>query len=55
MNEKVLCKDCKHAKAHWFNRMIGNRYMFTCTHPDAWYQPKEDLVIGKTEKGYFQS
>ena len=55
MNEKVLCKDCKHAKAHWFNRMIGNRYMFTCTHPDAWYQPKEDFVIGKTEKGYFQS
>ena len=55
MSEKVLCKDCKHMKTSWFSRMIDNHHWFTCEHPNSLYQPKEDLVVGKTEKAYFQS
>jgi len=55
MSNTVLCKDCKHSKASWFNRMINNQYAFTCTHPNAWYEPPEDRVTGSTKPGYFQS
>ena len=55
MSEKILCKDCKHSRASWFNRMIDNHHLFDCVHPASWYQPKEDAVVGKTQKGYFQS
>ena len=55
MSDTVLCKDCKHSKVSWFNRMINNQYAFTCTHPDSWYEPSEDHVTGIKKPGYFQS
>jgi hypothetical protein len=55
MSDIVLCKDCKHSQANWFNRMIDNQHAFKCVHPDSWQIPRENRVTGKNPPGYFQS
>ena len=49
----VLCKDCRHSSANWFVRLTRNTYLFKCTLPENYRQPKWDPVIGVTEPGYF--
>jgi hypothetical protein len=52
---KVLCKDCKFAKISFINKLLQNEYGYRCKHPDSWYVPAPDNVLGLDKKGYFQS
>ena len=51
---EVLCKDCKHAKASLWDRLMQSTYSFKCTIDEAWYQPKPDRVTGKPSTGYYE-
>jgi len=52
--EKVLCKDCKFAKINFINKLLQNQYGYRCSHPDSWYVPTPDNVLGLDKKGHFQ-
>ena len=52
---EVLCKDCKHAKASLWDRIMQSSYAFKCTIDEAWNAPKADRVTGKSSVGYYDS
>jgi hypothetical protein len=52
---EVLCKDCKHAKASLWDRLMQSSYAFKCTIDEAWRGPNPNLVTGKSTLGYYES
>lgn len=57
-DQQVLCKDCKYAKSSFSDRLMYlfksmPYYMYTCTLPEAWIEPKTDVVSGMFTKGKF--
>lgn len=53
--DKLLCKDCKFSKASLIDKLLRNTYNYVCTHPDSWYTPKPDYVLGRSRPAYFTS
>lgn len=53
--DKLLCKDCKYSKASFLSKLLQNEYAYTCTHPDSWYTPPPDNVLGQSRTAYFKS
>ena len=52
---EVLCKDCKHAKASLWDRLMQSSYAFKCTIEEAWHEPKPNRVTGQSSTGYYES
>ena len=53
INRELLCKDCVHGHATWFDRLTKSAWGFKCHHPLSWVPEEFSPVTGVTKPGYW--
>jgi len=52
---KRLCKDCRHAKAKFLDKLWQGSFAYKCQLPTNYVEGQLNPVTGRTTKGYYQT